>query len=162
MPACDAKSACCGYHSASWYASFSPTYLAGHLAKGDLFAAYGGFTANRVVLTMGATADRFVFNTAVTAGTHVDTGVDFVSGSDRILLDHAILTALCTRALARPALSPKPPPWSAMPMISSCLTARAAIFYRKKVAPTLRLGVVGTTLALGAYLSHNKGTGRPT
>ena len=46
---------CC---SASSYSLFSSAYLAGRVTSGDLFAADGSFTANRVVLTLGATSGQ--------------------------------------------------------------------------------------------------------
>jgi Ca2+-binding RTX toxin-like protein len=56
--------------------------------------------AGNDTLTGGAGADRFVFNTALNAGTNVDTVTDFSSGTDQVLLDHLILTALTTGNLA--------------------------------------------------------------
>jgi Ca2+-binding RTX toxin-like protein len=56
--------------------------------------------AGNDILSGGAGADRFVFNTALNATTNVDTLTDFRSGTDRILLDHLILTALTTGTLA--------------------------------------------------------------
>ena len=56
--------------------------------------------AGNDTLTGGAGADRFVFNTALNASTNVDTLADFASGTDKILLDHLILTALSTGTLA--------------------------------------------------------------
>ena len=51
-------------------------------------------------LTGGAGADRFVFNTALNGATNVDTLTDFTTGSDNLLLDHAIFTQLAQGALA--------------------------------------------------------------
>jgi Ca2+-binding RTX toxin-like protein len=56
--------------------------------------------AGNDTLTGGAGADRFVFNTTLNATTNVDTLTDFSSGTDKILLDHLILTALTTGNLA--------------------------------------------------------------
>ena len=58
-----------------------------------------GLTGNDT-LTGSIGADRFVFNTALNATTNVDTLTDFSSGTDKILLDHLILTALTTGTLA--------------------------------------------------------------
>ena len=58
-----------------------------------------GLTGNDA-LTGGMGADRFVFNTALNATTNVDSITDFSSGTDKILLDHLILTALTTGTLA--------------------------------------------------------------
>lgn len=51
------------------------------------------------VLTGAAGADRFVFSTAINAA-HSDTITDFVSGSDKILLDDDVFTVLALGGLA--------------------------------------------------------------
>ena len=50
-------------------------------------------------LTGGAVADQFVFDTVLNPGTNVDTITNFMSGTDQILLDHAIFTALTAGTL---------------------------------------------------------------
>jgi uncharacterized delta-60 repeat protein len=51
-------------------------------------------------LSGGGGNDQFVFNTALNAGTNVDTITDFSRGADQVLLDHLIFTALGVGNLA--------------------------------------------------------------
>jgi Ca2+-binding RTX toxin-like protein len=53
---------------------------------------YGGLGND--TLTGGAGADHFVFNTTLNATTNKDTITDFVSGTDKIDLENAVMTAL--------------------------------------------------------------------
>jgi serralysin len=46
------------------------------------------------LLTGGAGNDNFVFNTALNANTNLDTLTDFASGSDKLQLDDAVMTAI--------------------------------------------------------------------
>jgi Ca2+-binding RTX toxin-like protein len=50
--------------------------------------------AGNDTLTGNAGADKFVFNTALNASSNVDTISDFASGTDKIMLDHLIFSAL--------------------------------------------------------------------
>ncbi|VIO77545.1 hypothetical protein [Bradyrhizobium ivorense] len=60
--------------------------------------------AGNDTLTGGAGADLFVFNTALGAN-NVDTITDFTSGTDRLVLDHAIFSAIGTGPLADAAFA---------------------------------------------------------
>jgi Ca2+-binding RTX toxin-like protein len=53
---------------------------------------YGGLGND--TLTGGAGVDHFVFNTALNASSNKDTITDFVSGTDKIDLENAVMSAL--------------------------------------------------------------------
>ncbi|QOZ28588.1 calcium-binding protein [Bradyrhizobium sp. CCBAU 51753] len=55
--------------------------------------------AGNDILTGGAGADLFVFTTSIAGGNNVDTITDFASGTDRIVLDHAIFAGVAPGVL---------------------------------------------------------------
>jgi Ca2+-binding RTX toxin-like protein len=73
--------------------------LTGTTGNDQLYGNAGNDT-----LSGGGGNDQFVFNTALNAGTNVDTITDFSRGADRVLLDHLIFTALGVGNLAAGSL----------------------------------------------------------
>jgi Ca2+-binding RTX toxin-like protein len=76
--------------------------LVGGLGNDTLFGLGGvdvlnGGPGNDTMIG-GAGGDSYIFNAAIAAG-HIDTIIGFVSGSDHILLDDSIFSALATGAL---------------------------------------------------------------